>query len=302
MGRLAKTKRNFAPSVVSVIIPTYGRPDRLGTAIRSALQQSYPHMEIVVVDDNVPDSPEHRATEELVARDFSDPTVRYVKTPENRGGAGARNFGVAVSTGDYLAFLDDDDRWLPEKIGVQIGVFDQGKESLGLVYTGLRVEDGEGNLMKNRPATASGWIRDQLALNNVVGTTSSAMVPRRVFEEVGGFDPNFPARQDLDLWFRIAGLYQIFGVDQVLTVNVRHQGERITLNPRRKLRARLMFYRKYRSYFRQHRDLAARYLFITGRSCAKHGLPFRARWFFLVSFFRRPSGKAFAAILRATVR
>lgn len=283
--------------LVSVVIPSYGRPEMLAEAIASALAQTYPHIEVVVCDDNIPGSEEHRATEYLV-RSLGDDRLTYIKTPENLGGAGARNYAVERSHGRYVAFLDDDDRWEPEKIAAQIDVFRRSSEPFGLVYTGLRVEDGNGGVLKDRPAVVTGWIRDELAETNVVGTTSSAMVPRDVFDEVGGFDSSFPARQDLDLWFRIAERYRVAAVDRLLTVNVRHREQRITLNPRRKLRARELFHRKYRSYFRAHRAIDARYLFINGRSCGKHGLRSRARWYFLRSFLRRPSRKAVVALIR----
>jgi glycosyltransferase involved in cell wall biosynthesis len=102
------------PPLVTAVIPTRNRPELVTRAVRSALGQSYPHMEVVVVIDG-PDM----ATDAALAT-LSDERLRVVTLPESRGGSGARNAGVEVASGSWIALLDDDDEWLPEKIDLQI--------------------------------------------------------------------------------------------------------------------------------------------------------------------------------------
>ena len=100
---------------VSVIIPTYKRPDSLDRAINSVLGQTYPYVEVIVVDDNNPDTEGRRQTEAKMASFADNLRVKYVKHEQNKNGAAARNSGAKASTGDFIAFLDDDDEFLPKK-------------------------------------------------------------------------------------------------------------------------------------------------------------------------------------------
>lgn len=95
---------------VSVVIPTYNRAHLVGRAIQSVLNQTYQDFEIIVVDDGSTDN-----TEEVV-KSFNDPRIRYIRHDQNRGGSAARNTGIKMARGEYIAFQDSDDEWLPEKL------------------------------------------------------------------------------------------------------------------------------------------------------------------------------------------
>lgn len=102
------------PPLITAVIPTRGRSDLVVRAVQSALNQTYPHLEVIVVVDG----PDHVTVETLET--FSDPRLRVIALPENVGGSEARNIGVRESHGTWIALLDDDDRWLPEKLATQM--------------------------------------------------------------------------------------------------------------------------------------------------------------------------------------
>lgn len=282
--------------LVSVVIPTHNRTVQLKRAVESVLSQDHDRIELIVVDDNAPASTERRETQALLSSIQNTAnygkSVHYLPQPQTEGAAAARNRGAAVSNGQYIAFLDDDDIWAPEKTREQLEVFRSSPVQLGLVYTGLRVVDGSGAFLKYRPARYRGDIRAKLALRNVVGTTSSVLLPLAVFQEVGGFDPLFPARQDLDLWFRVAEEWSVDRVDKPLTVHVRHKGERITHQYDKKLEARIRFYAKYRDFFTTRRRLRSKYHFLTARFCMHHERSVLARHYLIKSLLSWPSTRA----------
>src|SRR5699024_5570587 len=114
MGRQSDTES------VSIVIPTHARPVFLGRAIDSVLRQTFPAWELLVVDDNPPGS-EARVVTERFMEDFRwEARIRYLQHPTNLGGGAARNTGIRAAKGPYVAFLDDDDEWLPEKLALQL--------------------------------------------------------------------------------------------------------------------------------------------------------------------------------------
>src|SRR3989442_437688 len=104
-------------SKVSVIIPTYNRAEFLGLALTSVLNQTFQDFEILIIDDNSQDS-----TQEVVTN-FGDERIKYIRHDVNKRVAAARNTGVANSNGEYIAFLDDDDEWFPDKLQIQLDLF-----------------------------------------------------------------------------------------------------------------------------------------------------------------------------------
>ena len=105
--------------MITVITPTYKRHRYLKNAIESVLAQTYTDFEYIIVDDNPADSQERRLTE-IVARSFSDPRINYIQNEKNLGGAGSRNVAIELAKGEYIAFLDDDDVYLPDRLKVQV--------------------------------------------------------------------------------------------------------------------------------------------------------------------------------------
>lgn len=127
--------------MVSIIIPTYKRPNKLIRAIESCLTQSYKNIEIVVVDDNTDGDEFRTQTEELMLKFQNDSKVKYIKHHTNQNGSAARNTGIKNSVGDYITFLDDDDVIAPTKIERQVEFLESHGDDYGVVCTGVNIYD-----------------------------------------------------------------------------------------------------------------------------------------------------------------
>ena len=216
--------------LVSVVVTTYKRDVRyLKEALESILVQTYPNLEVIVVDDNGVGSAYSAPIEELCgAYDY----VRYLPNRTNIGAQRSRNVGIESSSGEYIAFLDDDDIWMSEKIETQMEYFSDS--SVGMVYCdGYSFNDGDmESLGVFREASIFNIpISYKLELfNDYVGSTSQAVVKRECFERVGLFDPDMPARQDYEMWLRISRSFKIVGSPEKLLYYRKHEGERISTN------------------------------------------------------------------------
>jgi glycosyltransferase involved in cell wall biosynthesis len=184
--------------LVSIIIPTYNRPDLLKNAIRSALNQIYKEIEIIVVDDA------STANNQSVIDSF-DFEIKYHRFETNQGGNICRNKGVELSNGKYIAFLDDDDVWLQTKLEQQLILMQEN--DIDLSYTGKNIITVDENLKeKNRrysfakPKFTS--LKKSIMYKNFIGTTSSIMIKKDKFLEVGGFDVKMPSLQDYEFYLR----------------------------------------------------------------------------------------------------
>ncbi|HWO41345.1 MAG TPA: glycosyltransferase family 2 protein [Candidatus Eisenbacteria bacterium] len=188
----------MAPQV-SVVIPTYHRAEFLRGAVRSVLGQTFEDFEVVVVDDGGPDG----AAE--VIEGFNDSRIRYLRHPERRGGAAARNTGIANARGEYVAFLDDDDEWLEEKLERQMRMMLASPRAVGAVYTGYYIVDrSSGRTCGRIIPRKRGRLYPAILAGNCVGGTSSVLVRKSSLERSGLFDETLPSFQDYDLWIRIA--------------------------------------------------------------------------------------------------
>src|SRR5688572_7246314 len=195
---------------VSVIIPAYNYGRYLESSVKSALAQTYPISEIIVVDDGSTDE-----TESVVSG-FGD-QVRYIRL-DHTGVSAARNRGVAESTGELLAFLDADDIWLPEKIAKQVARFSDPE--IGLVYCGMQEFDSaSGEPLDLQLNGAEGWVAHQHVLfeGEIIDAGGSAiMVSREAFDNVGGFDTCLRNGEDWEFCFRIAQRYKVGYVREAL--------------------------------------------------------------------------------------
>ena len=210
-------------SAVSVVIPAYNHARYLPEAIESALAQTLPPHEVIVVDDGSRDD-----TPAVLERYRSRITII---SQQNSGVSAARNHGVERSTGDFLAFLDADDVWLPQKLERQVACFRERPES-GLVHCAMQLIDHEGKPGKTVDSGLEGWVGPELIRFRrpvVLGGGSGVMVPRRVFDELGGFDGGLSTSADWDLYFRIAMQYPVAFIPEVL-LQYRHHDSNMHRN------------------------------------------------------------------------
>lgn len=186
MGKIAKP-------LVSVIIPTYKNRGLLIQSIDSALLQDYPNIEIIVIDDNNPETNERYETEKLMDKYSSNPSVIYLKHERNKNGAAARNTGIYYANGDYIAFLDDDDCFLPGKIKKQIQFLDNHKE-FAAVYCLAFVGDNEEPTI---PYEGNAII--PLLMNKTKMFTPTLLFKKEAILDIGCFDESFRRHQDYEL-------------------------------------------------------------------------------------------------------
>ena len=196
--------------LVSVIIPTYNREKIIGRAIDSVFTQTWQDFEIIVQDDGSRDG-----TKAIV--EAYGPKVKYF-FQENKGIAGARNGGMRHAGGQYLAFLDSDDYWLPAKLEKQMALFEKHPE-YGMTASQCGSIQVDGSYReKNRPGK-SGWILYDLFQKNFI-RTSSAVITRACLEKIGGFDESLREGEEYDFWLRIAAEFAIGFINEPLTVYV----------------------------------------------------------------------------------
>lgn len=197
--------------LVSVIIPTYKRPETLKRSIDSVLNQTYQNIEVVVADDNGIGSEYGLKTEEVM-REYSDnPRVKYVQHEQNINGSAARNSGFRASKGEYIMFLDDDDEFLPCKVSSQIKRLEELDDSWGACYTNyVRVStDGSKVVSKCKEKAEGDLLVEELKRNLFIAAGSNLMVRRSVVEEVGGFNENFLRNQDIEFLVKILKRYKL---------------------------------------------------------------------------------------------
>ena len=189
---------------VSVIIPTHNRAHLLNRAVQSIFNQTFQDFEIIITDDASTDN-----TEDLV-KSFNDERIQYYRHEKNQGGSAARNTSMKHASGEYFAFLDSDDEWLPHKLEKQLMAFEKGGNKLGVVYTDF---DYKSVLVTNK---YSGDISQLILIVNFVGTSSTPLVKKECFSKTGFFDATLPTGQDWDMWIRLAQHYEFYFIDEVL--------------------------------------------------------------------------------------
>ncbi len=184
---------------VSVIIPTHNRAEFLPSAITSVLNQTFQDFEIIIVDDGSKDN-----TQEVVLN-FNDKRIKYIRNEVNKGEAGSRNVGILNSNAGYIAFLDDDDEWLPDKLRLQVDLLENNPSIVGVVYTGyVEVDRSNNKIIWQMVPAKRGNIYKDILVKNYVGVPSTVVLRRACFEKVSLFDENIIYPTDYDMWIRLS--------------------------------------------------------------------------------------------------
>jgi len=210
---------------VSVVIPTYNRGFLINRAIRSVLNQSYVDFDLIVVDDGSTDNTKAKV-EELILKDSR---IRLICHRANRGAQAARNTGIQAADGKYIAFLDSDDEWLPRKLELQMILFSQRADPLGVVYCGIQNETGDNQFFREHSPKHRGYIYP-IVLRDWLAGTSTLVVRRDYLERVGGFDVNIRAYQEWDFCIRLAREAEFDYVEEILAIYHEHEGITISKN------------------------------------------------------------------------
>ena len=220
---------------VSVIIPTHNRAEFLHSAITSVRNQTFQDFEIIVVDDASTDN-----TPEVVAY-FGDKRIKYTRNNISKGDAGARNVGVMSSNCTYIAFLDDDDEWLKNKLQMQIDILENCLIDIAGVYTNIiEVDKASG---KTLSIGIPGNTKDPFHGNCIA--TSSLLLRRECFEKVGLFDENMPTSSDYDMWIRILKKFRFEYIDEPLVKYYVH-GNRLSFDNDKVIRGVEILLKKHR--------------------------------------------------------
>lgn len=200
--------------LVSVVIPVYGNGEYISRAVDSALNQTYPSVEVIVVDDNGLGTDNQKKVAEEMERFKDDKRVKYVCHEVNKNGSAARNTGVRNSEGEYIALLDDDDTFNPEKLEKQIEVLKELGPEYALTYCSIEViRDGE--VVHEGHVFMDGDLLKPLLLSKVEISTPTLVIRRSAYEHIGGFDESFRRHQDWEFLVRMADEFKFKSVDYV---------------------------------------------------------------------------------------
>jgi len=240
--------RSVSSPLVSVIVPTYDRPERLRRAVDAVAAQTYEPVELVVVDDHSP-VPASEVLEDVDSAAFA--ALEVVRHGRNRGANAARNTGIEAATGELLAFLDDDDRWEPEKLQRQVDALAAANDDVGVVYTGARYlyPDGERTIA----GTASGDVTTAILTGATISEFSAMLVRSSVLASAGLPDERFPSWQDREWMLRLSLHCEFLAVPEPLTIRHWEGEDRIGHDYRRRRDV------SFPLYVEKHRDLAREY-------------------------------------------
>lgn len=232
---------------VSVIIPTYNRALLVQDAIESVLHQTYPDFEIIVIDDGSTD-----ATQDVLEAYHA--RMKYLRIPHSGNPATVRNTGLSVAEGEYAAFLDSDDQWLPSKLERQIPFLESDPE-IGLVCSNAFVkyqgQDAEEQLYLRPDQGFSGLLTTKLLEQNFI-ITSTTVIRRAILVKTGTFSqlPELTALEDYDLWLRISTLSKICFIPEALAIYSEHpeQSLRFTRRPSQHWQGQLAILSRLQKY------------------------------------------------------
>ena len=223
---------------VSVIIPTHNRAEFLHSAITSVLNQTFQDFEIIIIDDA---SNDH--SREVIAN-FNDARIKVRHNQVSKGAAGSRNIAIMNSNCEYIAFLDDDDEWLPEKLKIQACLLDNSPPEVGGVCTGYFTIEKSGRIL----STVNPEMID-LSKGNPIAT-SSILLRRECFEKCGMFDESMLACSDYDMWIRMSKKFCFKIVKNTLMKYYINENG-LTFNYEKKVRSLEILLRKHENFFKK---------------------------------------------------
>ncbi|MGB3246684.1 MAG: glycosyltransferase family A protein [Sulfitobacter sp.] len=285
---------------VSVVLPVHNRQDLVRRSIDSVLAQTMVDFELLVIDDCSTD-----ATAEVVEKYCSDPRVRLHRNTTNLGPAGARNLGIELARGRYVAFQDSDDRWFPEKLERQIEALESNPDRRACYCGALYYAEDqcyyiprEGTL--DAESAASGDLSGAVLYSNPT-TPQTLVVERALFDEVGGFDKSLRINEDWDLSIRMAQKARFALVPEPLVVIYR-TADSVSSDRAADTAARERLLTEYAELYAKHPTSRARQNYIIGGQSLESRAYRDAVQYFRQSFRDAPSIRCLLQIQRARLR
>lgn len=252
---------------VSVIIPVYNRAHLLPRAVNSVLNQTYQDFEIIVVDDGSTDN----VKEVIEKMQKKNEKIRYIRHEKNKGGGAARNTGIEAAKGQYIAFQDSDDEWLPEKLEKQIKAFESVSSTVGVVYSKcLRLKEGKKiyapfSWVKQK----EGDIHKEFLKGNFINTPM-IIVRKECFKKAGKFDETLPRLQDWELALRLSKYYHFKYIDELLSI-AHTTTDSISMNQDALIKALISILDKHFQDFKNDKKSLARHLCVIGDLLCQKG-------------------------------
>jgi glycosyltransferase involved in cell wall biosynthesis len=227
---------------ISIIIPTYNREMLITKALDSIFAQTFSDYEILIVDDASTDR-----TKDIIDQ-INSSKIKYFRLEKNSGQCIARNYGIKRAAGKYIAFLDSDDEWLPEKLSSQMECFERGSSELGAVYGYLyqkyvtfnKMSLVEGNYFR-------GNIHDKFLEGFCPPTPSLFLVKKDALESVNYFDEHLLTFVDLDLWIRVSEKYSFDYVEKPVIIKYEQIGEQYVNNFVKRYKGFKLFMNKWQN-------------------------------------------------------
>ncbi|MBU1087438.1 MAG: glycosyltransferase [Candidatus Omnitrophica bacterium] len=256
---------------VSIVLPTYNRAGLISRAVKSILEQTYSDFELIVIDDCSTD-----ATAPIISG-FNDPRIKYIFLSKHNGAAFARNEGLKIAFGEFIAFADSDDVWLKEKLEKQVKVLKNAPDDLGVVYSAVwKVQSKRKVFFPDRSLglKRSGDIYKNLLFGNFL--TIHVLLRSTCLRRLGMFDEKLPCLQDWELWLRLAKKYKVFYINQPLVL-VYRTPDAISEKSNDFNEALERIIKKFSKEFLLYPKLLAKYYYILGRGFYKNNNKAKSR-------------------------
>ena len=242
--------------MVTVVITTCNRkPDIVERAIQSVIGQTYKDWELVIIDDSPCEYNQRDAVREMIIRYSVEYRIIHIQNERNSGACYSRNVGLDIASGKYIAFLDDDDEWVPEKIQKQVIALERENENVALVYCRFYRMNDDLNQKEivDLPLYKGKLFNRLMAEGNFIGGMSMPLMRTQCVKSVGGFDEQMQSLQDMDLWLRISQKYEITSIKDPLVIYHVHGDGQISFNPWKKIAGIEKKKKKNISYLRKHK-------------------------------------------------
>jgi len=268
--------RELIPKV-SVVIVTYNRPDYIPLAIQSVLDQTFQDLEILVVDNGV-EKPAIKIVES-----FNDSRIKYLPQIKNTGCSGGKNVGIENARGEYVAFLDDDDVWLSEKLELQMEAFKKNPEA-GFCFTAITEIRDKGETNSLVPEGFGDYF--EFAMRKFNGFLSSTLlIKKEVFEKVGLLDESFPSHTDIDLIIRITKKYKGVAINKpLIKMTLTSDHEQMGSSYKRRIAGRHLLLDKYWEDFEKRPLVLSKHLMLLAKFYRNDRQYKKARGMFLKTF------------------